>query len=1857
MKLWGSPSSSKPASPVAAMAEEEGSSSSSSSDSVARPMDSSSATAADAALNNGENGHHDASGGSSSNNNNSSDGEGGHRPSSLIDTGDGSTSSSDNNATKTNNHTDELPIDEHPPLGSAADFCARNGLIDGGPATSFDGDYGETCTSSMGGYEDDDEEEGGGSSCGAATVGGGGSGGDGPPLLFPPYHFGGGEVSGGSSSAPAIPFATANSGAASAASTNAPIFKFTSNTTTGSSTSGTNRTTTTDGASQTAAAALSFGANFTGNSSTNTNSGSAVVDPSEGNNNNNNSLINPQLGDILTIPTGVPINSIIGNTSTSTEGKSDSPQWQPQSITSTCEFTHIIESYSSKRDSGCKKAEYSSTTTDSLGNKWRLIIYVNGNGRASNHHLSLFLQVADAEDLPFGWNKAVSYVLTLEHPQGAQLGYAKRNPDKTFKMCPKAIDWGWSQFITSDRIQQEGYINNDTLVVRASVTVKSSSVNIDPEDAELYLKCAVEEGDAAAVNTCLAQDASVNCQFKDDMYTPLHTACSASGNEGGSSNNGGSANGSANSNNGGPVTPGPVSPGNLEVLNLLLEKGADVNACNKWRETPLLIAANNGHVEAVKALLATGADPSLCSEAGWSALTFAAHKGYEEIVGLLLAADAPVNCRVTEDLSTPLHKACAGNKPGHLSAVTQLLEMDADVHALNKWRETPLLTAANHGQTEAVEALLQYDADPCKCTDTGWSPLSIAAYKGHDDVVRLLLEEGAPTEEDDPTLSALLQAATKGLPDTCMLLLRHGADHTVTTKKGDTALAILVEQNLIDAAVEMVTDYNASVPRCSRDRKKVQRARLLINLRLKQMQREGTGPYCDDSDEGESDADPENGTTGALHDESGRAASPLTSGGSKKKKGKKSGQKSAARAEADARAAEEALLLELEEEEKVKTAASEAKSSKKKKKKKDKVERVSKEAEKVEDDAKVSESKAKSKESHPQPQNASSPAKKEKVIEITSDTVSKPVPKPTVIAKEEPVKPKPKQQQKKETSQQPAKNKEVSLPSAPLNNKKSKEVSLSSQSEGKKHVEPKSKSSSESGAKKARGVSLPKTDATKKNAAAASKKIPGDNPAPRKIPGNNPAPKRIPGDNPVPKRIPGDNPKVPGQQSQQNVQSLASSPAKSKRGWESKGGKPSDPATSQPRAQSKSQKVDVEPGKETKKSTQTATSAKTDSKPKAKSPLGTSDTAFSPSGKSKPRSDESTNSTSNSTADSLPATPTAQKTPSSNAQNKANRATVDDELATMANDVLGFLDFYGQPSSQSTATSSGFEGLPGYPSAQRLAMTPPPVNLQPPPAIVSSPAASSSYKPPMSIELPSVSLFRLEKLQELFRRYSVARSSSTNPLRVIDEHTLRVVLYRWIIRASHGSEAFLDPVIPSWEDNDYLKAFLQRQFISESRRSMEDSRYNSNVPSIEVLRNAGAAMSELCLSLAKEVSQFRLQCEQQVPPNWSDADINVAGMENNGNVIIDWSGKSRMSIPFNLFTSMARRYVGEQNRLMAAVFSAVRRHEVIGAIAGETNMIFELPPQTVDCLTKGLGANLETWSDSVLAYANNSFCAMFPDVDAAFGGLPPFGKEKGGGESVLNRAGGSVIVLTPPENATASQCMRKVIDMAEGSGNIPLSFSVILSSDCFVNASNTLTADDLRTLDPRLCGEQNSFISFVEVIPAGVSNFSKSSSMFILIQNEAGKRHFPPHHSVIDNVRCSMRSDMVVREEIPASPSFSGLQNEPRYDAPSFQPVQQQQHQYQENPFASDISFAMGGGAAAVGGNRGGGRGHRGRLFELVGEGEAEEDQGMSILPGMLDSLNVNMFGGSSTSDEVDIEAISLMGIGLNGGMNRYNQS
>jgi len=63
--------------------------------------------------------------------------------------------------------------------------------------------------------------------------------------------------------------------------------------------------------------------------------------------------------------------------------------------------------------------------------------------------------------------------------------------------------------------------------------------------------------------------------------------------------------------------------GHLEVINLLLEENAYIDAASPNGSTPLMMAARYGTPEAVKLLLEAGADASLVNGLGLSALDFA----------------------------------------------------------------------------------------------------------------------------------------------------------------------------------------------------------------------------------------------------------------------------------------------------------------------------------------------------------------------------------------------------------------------------------------------------------------------------------------------------------------------------------------------------------------------------------------------------------------------------------------------------------------------------------------------------------------------------------------------------------------------------------------------------------------------------------------------------------------------------------------------------------------------------------------------------------------------------------------------------------------------------------------------------------------------------------------------------------------------------------------------------------------------------------------------------------------------------------------------------------------------------------
>ncbi|KAF2469630.1 ankyrin, partial [Lindgomyces ingoldianus] len=58
--------------------------------------------------------------------------------------------------------------------------------------------------------------------------------------------------------------------------------------------------------------------------------------------------------------------------------------------------------------------------------------------------------------------------------------------------------------------------------------------------------------------------------------------------------------------------------GHLEVVKLLLKKGADVAGANKVGCKPLYPASNNGHLEVVRLLLENGADVARANKNGWT---------------------------------------------------------------------------------------------------------------------------------------------------------------------------------------------------------------------------------------------------------------------------------------------------------------------------------------------------------------------------------------------------------------------------------------------------------------------------------------------------------------------------------------------------------------------------------------------------------------------------------------------------------------------------------------------------------------------------------------------------------------------------------------------------------------------------------------------------------------------------------------------------------------------------------------------------------------------------------------------------------------------------------------------------------------------------------------------------------------------------------------------------------------------------------------------------------------------------------------------------------------------------------------
>jgi uncharacterized protein len=118
--------------------------------------------------------------------------------------------------------------------------------------------------------------------------------------------------------------------------------------------------------------------------------------------------------------------------------------------------------------------------------------------------------------------------------------------------------------------------------------------------------------------------------------------------------------------------------GNIPMMELLVQRGADVNKPNALGERALMHAAWRGQMEAMKWLLAKGARINSDSMQ-WSPLHYAVFAGHAEAAALLIERGADINARSTNGSSVIMMAVYEG----HEQLVKQLIAKGADLNVKN----------------------------------------------------------------------------------------------------------------------------------------------------------------------------------------------------------------------------------------------------------------------------------------------------------------------------------------------------------------------------------------------------------------------------------------------------------------------------------------------------------------------------------------------------------------------------------------------------------------------------------------------------------------------------------------------------------------------------------------------------------------------------------------------------------------------------------------------------------------------------------------------------------------------------------------------------------------------------------------------------------------------------------------------------------------------------------------------------------------------------------------------------------------------------------------------------------------------
>ena len=225
-----------------------------------------------------------------------------------------------------------------------------------------------------------------------------------------------------------------------------------------------------------------------------------------------------------------------------------------------------------------------------------------------------------------------------------------------------------------------------------------------------------------------------------------------------------------------------IQNGYYQITEMLIEKGADFNHCERRNYTPIMTAIENQNLGIVELLIQHG----VSFTTGWNGLELAVIIGNRDIINVLiqylksfdgLNVHAHDNWQARKGM-TPLISAII---KAHLAIIKILIENGANVNKKDDHHGmTPLMWAIRFDRThchEIVKLLIEHGADVNLCDDHhNMPPMHHAIQMRNLEVVKLLYHNGANINfVDDRGFSLLATASHFDLENVVHFFVENGA--------------------------------------------------------------------------------------------------------------------------------------------------------------------------------------------------------------------------------------------------------------------------------------------------------------------------------------------------------------------------------------------------------------------------------------------------------------------------------------------------------------------------------------------------------------------------------------------------------------------------------------------------------------------------------------------------------------------------------------------------------------------------------------------------------------------------------------------------------------------------------------------------------------------------------------------------------------------------------------------------------------------------------------------------------------------------------------------------------------------------